>query len=175
MARRYLAGEMLAAIGKAYNISGERVRAILRKAGVKSLGRRATGGRALTSKEKEALRLYSEGVSAPEICARVSISPPRLEYLRKREGVPAKGQGFYLRRPDDAELTSTVARLYLSGMGSTEIARTVPQIKFPETVYRYLKKAGVTPRSKRPKPIPCPSRTDGTGGKPPPVSGAGNS
>lgn len=179
-ARRYRAGETYAAIGKTYNISGQRVRAVLRKVGVPSLGYRPRGRRPLTDREGEALRLYSAGVPAPAIYERLGISPSRLTFLRHREGVPAKGAGFFNRRPDDAELTTAIVRLYLSGMGPSEIARTLPQIRFPEQIYRYLKRAGVQPRSRRGrfrKPIPCPapSRTDGTGGIPPPVSGAGNS
>jgi len=150
-ARRYLAGETLKQIGDSYGISRERVRQVLKRAGVKSLGFRPKNRqkpRPLTDAEQDAVRLYSEGVRKKEIVARTGVGYNRITTMITKLGIK-KGHGFWLTRPDDEELTATIAKLYLSGMGSAEIARRVPQINKSETVYYYLKKAGVPARGRR--------------------------
>lgn len=146
MSARYLAGETHEAIAKDYGISRERVRQVLRKAGTPSLGHRPRKARPFTDAERLAVRLYSEGIAPRDIQARTGVTTNRLGDVRRAMGVEAKPTGTFQVRHDDAEITAKVARLYLSGLRAREIVRQVPQLKFPETVYRYLKKAGVKPR-----------------------------
>lgn len=149
--RRYLAGETLQAIAADHGITRERVRQVLSKAGVPSLGYRDEHKRKphpLTEAERRAASLYERGV-APSIIAReTGLTPSQINNARERLGIPAKPMGSFNIRPDDAEITARVAELYRAGMGAKEIAQAVPQLKYPETVYRYLKKAGIEPRRK---------------------------
>jgi hypothetical protein len=149
--RRYLSGETLRSIGKDYGVSGERVRQILRKFGVESVGYRAEHlkkPRPPTEEEVEIGRLFREGVSPAEIKRR--FPGFRHREILKRLGLPLPARYAWQLRPDDAELTVRVASLYQSGLSATEIVRRVPEVRFPETVYRYLKRAGVPPRQQRP-------------------------
>lgn len=152
MRARYQSGETLQAIGDSYGITRERVRQILRKTGVPSLGRRPEHMRQpheLTPAEIEAAKLYDAGVPPKEVKARTGVSYAHLAAARKRLGIECKGTGHWLRRPDDAELTARTCALYLEGKTAPEIVALIPELKFPATVYRYLKKGGVKPRTKK--------------------------
>lgn len=145
-ARRYLGGETLQRIADDFGITRERVRQVLRKTGVDSLGRRPEHmrqARPLTDNEKEAAKLYEAGVRPREIhkCFPEVILGPIL----KKVGVKVKPRGVWQIRPDDDRITREVAELYRSGFKAQEIADRVEGVQFAETVYRYLAKAGISP------------------------------
>ena len=152
MQARYLGGETLQQIGDSYGITRERVRQILRKFNVPSLGNRPEHyqkAHPLTAAEIEAVELYKRDTPPTVACERTGIAQYQLRAALRRLGVEAKGTGYWLTRSDDAEITERTCALYLQGLGATEIVRLVPQLKFPERVYRYLKKGGVAPRNDR--------------------------
>lgn len=125
-ARRYIAGDTLEAIAKDYSVSRERVRQVLRKCGVPSLGLRDHTKRKaepLTEVEREAVRLYREGLCPSKISVRLRLPLGRVHRARELAGVPAQPLGQWNKKPDDAEITAEVARLYQAGLGPTEIVR----------------------------------------------------
>lgn len=157
MARRYLGGETLETIGKAFGVTRERVRQILRKTGVASLGHRpehCKQAHPLTQDEIAAAEMYEQGIRPAQIAVR--YPKVNLAVVRERLGIPAKPYGSWNIRPDDAEITARVAELYRSGLSAPEIVERVPEVRFPETVYRYLRKAGIKPRRRVSRQtLPC--------------------
>lgn len=152
MRSRYLAGETLQQIGNSYGLTRERVRQILRKTGVASLGFRdehKTPPSPPSAAQQEAAKLYQEGVRPREIAKRTGIPVSNLAHTLRRCGVGARSKGYWLRRPDDAYLTEQVCAHYSAGLSAPEIVARLPQLKFRETVYRYLKKGGVKPRTSK--------------------------
>lgn len=147
-ADRYLAGETLKQIGDSCGLTRERVRQILRKAGVESLGWRDEHKRpphVLTETELRAIELYQADVRPSEITRRTGLSVYEVAYARRLAGIPSKGVAHWLTLPNDAEITQQVCDLYLAGKSGLEIVAAVPHLKYHETVYRYLKKGGVKP------------------------------
>jgi transposase-like protein len=151
---RYLAGETLQQIADDYDVTRERVRQVLRKFGVDTLGHRPEHRNQpapLTEQQKLAAELYAQGIRPLEIKKRVGFKPS-INLLTKA-GVETKPVGSWNTRPDDAEITRTVADLYRAGLRAKEIVERVPALRYPETVYRYLKKAGVAARQKAASPL----------------------
>lgn len=149
---RYLGGETLQQIAADYGVTRERVRQVLRKSNVPSLGHRPEHCRQpheLTAVERRGADLYRNGTSPREIRARTGLTTNELYGALRRLGIERRGPGFWLTRPDDAEITARVCDLYRKGFSAPQIVSRVAQIKFPGTVYRYLKKGGVSPRMRR--------------------------
>lgn len=150
MRERYLADETLKQIGDSYSLTRERVRQILRKTKVPSLGLRDEHkGKPhdLTDAELLAVDLYKANVRPAEIAERTGLTNHQLRAALRRLNVEIKGNSFWCTRPDDAEITARTCDLYQRGFSASQIVKRVPQLKFPETVYRYLKKGGVAVRN----------------------------
>ena len=152
MAGRYLSGETLQSIADDFDMTRERVRQLLRKANVPSLGHRESTRRKaapVTDAEREVAAVYAEGKTPPSaLCAQYDITISQLTIILKRTGTKCFGVGHWLTRDDDAERTATVVALYREGVKTTEIADRAG-LPSQEQVYRYLRKAGITP-SRRP-------------------------
>lgn len=148
--RRYLAGETLKAIGDDYGISRERVRQVLRKTDVPTLGHRkehCKHARALTEDEIAAARMYETGTRPKAVQAAFpGLTIARLHWILRRLDIPRREAGHWLKRPDQAERAEAVAVFYRQGLRAPEIVERLPWLKHPETVYYYLKKAGVEAR-----------------------------
>ena len=150
--RRYEGGETLQQIADDHGLTRERVRQILRKIGVPSLGHRPEHCQQpypLTDAEVEAAKLYDAGTPPRELMARFSLTYSQIIGAVRRMGFEVKGVRHWNTLPNDAEITAQVCDLYRAGKAATEIVALVPSLKFPETVYRYLKKGGVPVRTRR--------------------------
>jgi hypothetical protein len=148
--RRYLAGETFKQIGDSHNLSRQRVRQILRKTNVESLGHRPEHiqqPHELTETELLAAELYKNGTRPSIIKERTGLTNSQVIAAVVRMGVEKRPKGFWLTLPEDAEITARVCDLYQKGFSAPQIVQRVPQLKFPETVYRYLKKGGVPVRN----------------------------
>ncbi len=149
---RYLAGETLQQIADDFGITRERVRQILRKTDVPSLGRRPEHCRQaepLTEAQAKAAALYASGTRPKDIAKITGIREGNIPAALMKAGVERRGQGYWNTLPNDAEITEQVCTLYGQGLSAPEIVVRVPQLKFPETVYRYLKKGGVPTRTRK--------------------------
>lgn len=145
MRAQYLGGATLQQIGNNFGVTRERVRQILRKTGVESLGRRPEHNRQahkLTDAELNAVDLYKSDVAPSEIAARTGVPVFALNAALHRLNIPRKGAGHWLRKAKDEE----VAALYIAGVPPKEIAARLG-LSHETAVYRYLKRAGVKPRS----------------------------
>ena len=150
--RRYLGGETLQQIAIDYGLTRERVRQILRKTNVATLGHRPEHCRQvheLTKAEIAAAKAYQSGASPKLIIEQYGVTAAQLNAAIHRLGIEIKGAAHWLTRSDDAEITAKTAELYTQGLSPREIVERVPQLKFPPTIYRYLKKAGVPVRTKK--------------------------
>lgn len=149
MAARYLSGETLQAIGSDFGVTRERVRQILRRSDIPSLGWRAGTMRQaapITDAEQEIAAAYAQGDTPPHVlCERYEIDAARLASILRRTNTKKFSKGFWLRRADDAERTQKVAELYLAGEKTADIAQ---QVGLPgqEHVYVYLRRAGIKPQ-----------------------------
>jgi hypothetical protein len=147
---RYLAGETLQQIGDSHGLTRERVRQILRKINVGSLGHRPEHFRPLhelTEAELLAVELYKNGTSPKIIRQQTNLSASQINAACRRMGVEIKPKGFWLKLPEDAEITARVCGLYCKGFSAPQIVQRVPHLKHPERVYYYLKKGGVAVRN----------------------------
>lgn len=144
MRERYLGGETLQQIGDDYGLTRERVRQILRKTNVDSLGHRPEHCRQaheLTANELRAVELYQKDMSPAEVKAETGVSHAHLYAALKRLSIPRKGAGHWLRKAEDAD----VVALYIAGVKPAEIAERLG-FAHATYVYRYLARAGVKPR-----------------------------
>lgn len=149
---RYVGGETLQQIGDAYGITRERIRQLLRKAGVPSLGTREEHRRQahpLTALEMEAARLYDLGAGPTAVEEQTGVKRAQIYAILRRLNIERKGAGFFNRSPDYDERVEAVCRLYREGHGSTEIAKRLPFVRHPEETYKYLKRGGCPVRSPR--------------------------
>jgi transposase len=153
-AERYLAGETLQQIADDYGLTRERVRQVLRRIGVPSLGHRPEHCRKaheLTFAERRAAKLYETGTAPKDILAQTGLTHTQLRTSVLRSGFALKPHGHWLKKPNDAEITAEVCRLYREGLPIKEIVAAIPDVRFAETIYRYLKKGGIEPRRRSTK------------------------
>jgi len=148
-AERYLAGETLQQIADDYGITRERVRQILRRAGVPSLGMREEHKRhfELTAADETAIEMLRAGARPKDIVQTAGIRKHRVGVLRRHIGLEAAPRGTWLKRPDGDELTARICELYRAGVPTSEIAAATGLSAQP-CVYRYLARAGVKPGRK---------------------------
>lgn len=148
-AERYLAGETLQQIAADYDITRERVRQILRRAGVESLGLRPEHKRNahdLTPAEIAAVHDYGAGEFSSVICERHGLSRHALLQACRRMGVATRSAGAPFRSDFEATCRE-VARLYRQGASLDQIRQRFGWAHITY-VYRWLKRAGVTPTRK---------------------------
>jgi transposase len=151
-AERYLAGETLQEIGDAYGLTRERVRQVLRRIGVKSLGLREQHKlkpHELTVAEIAAAFAYRDGRELPkDICARFGLGREQLLTACRRLRIKTKPRGAPLR-VDAKEVEAKVASLYRQG-ASLDHIRSEFGWSHITYVYRWLQRAGVKP-TRRPR------------------------
>lgn len=156
MARRYLGGETLEAIAQDFGLTRERVRQLLRRAGVPTLGHRKEHrrkGLPVTDREREIAALYAAGHTPPRaIYARYDITAPQLAQILRRTQTPTYPVGHWRRHPDADTRARRAVELYRQGVSVPKIAEIVG-LPFSTAVYPYLRNAGVPTRSKSNKGI----------------------
>jgi transposase-like protein len=161
-ASRYEGGETLQQIADDYGITRERVRQILRKAGVESQGMRWGVGKrksvALLNSESVA-RLARNGATVMDIVREIGSDPISIRRLLEHLGIvetpSKKGRGFH---PETFAKASAIAADYVAGVSTTKIAQKhgVPQ----PHIYRLIRLVGVTPgRRPHSRAIPEPTTT----------------
>lgn len=151
-AERYLAGETLQAIANDFGITRERVRQVLRRIGVESLGHREEHKprHIETPSEAAAVQAYVAGEQPKAIQERFGLTYPQLRLAVKRAGVPRSAPGRW-RSADADKLAEQTAFLYRRGIKPAEIADRLG-LSHVTSVYRYLKRAHVAPRTNKGRP-----------------------
>lgn len=150
-AERYLAGETLQQIANDYGITRERVRQVLRNTGVETLGLRPehrSKPHPLSAHEREAAKLYEQRQSPKEICARFGLTRSQLLSVCDRLGIQHNRVGGLSTFANPEFVSARIAALYRQGVSSAQIAK---QFGFSHQtyVYRWLKRAGVQPRTRK--------------------------
>lgn len=162
MAHRYIAGETLQSIAADFDITRERVRQILRKAGVPSQGFRPQHmSRPRSTAEDRAERcveLLREGKTLVQIAEAVGdyVWNVRTALARRGHHSPRKGPPIKESTKVRAEIA---AQMYNEGATSTVIAARlgIPQ----PSIYRLLHMKGVTPnrgRGRKPAHVTTPDQ-----------------
>lgn len=145
MAAMYQGGKTLQQIGDKFGVSRERVRQILRKAGVPTEGHRPEHRRSSVAwrKEAEVVALARRGNPLSDIAIAVGDCPMNVRTVLKHYGikVPRKRRG---PKPETVEAAWAVAADYRAGMKGPEIAEK-HGIAQPQ-IYRLIAMVGVKPR-----------------------------
>lgn len=140
----YRQGHTLDYIGDQFSITRERVRQILRKNGVASLGHRPELSRTAPAwgKVAQIVELAKAGRTISEIAEAIGDGAHNIRSVLKSEGVKAK-RGKRVPSEASFALATEIAADYKNGLRTADIAArhgfSQPQI------YRYLKLAGVKP------------------------------
>lgn len=145
-ARRYLNGETLQEIANDHGITRERVRQVLRKAGVPSLGLRPEHRQKqheLTANELAAASAYRRGELPKVICERFSLDRSQLHSACRRLNIEIRAPGAPFKSEPEST-ARTVASLYKEGATLEEIRARFGWSHITY-VYRWLKRAGVEP------------------------------
>lgn len=144
-ARRYLAGETLQQIASDFGVSRERVRQVLRKSRVPSLGHRAAHrikAAPITAEE----RVIADRYLAGETLAALAAEFPHLSVASSLHRTGALGNK---QKPISDKRMREVVELYAAGVKATEIGQRLGLSHYNH-VYTYLARAGVKPsRAKR--------------------------
>lgn len=149
MAKLYREGATLADIGKQFGLTRERVRQILRKHGVESLGRRDTENspRPLTREQKAIAKDYENGLPPHEMFEKYpGLTATRMWGILRKAGVKGKPKGYYVRRPDYERVAKGVVEDYQKGMECADIANKYDLCGKTE-IYKFLQRAGVPVRN----------------------------
>ena len=136
----YRSGMTLAAIGGEFGITRERVRQILRRAGVPSAGRRPSCRAKVTKAHVKQMIALAPAMSVREIAERLGLNRQNVYTHLCKNGVKAK-VGKRQCRPDTIERAFAIAADYKSGMKTREIAGKYGTQQ--ATIYRFLKVANV--------------------------------
>lgn len=145
-AKRYLNGDTLQAIASDYGLTRERVRQVLRKAGIASLGLRpehCQKAHDLTPAEIAAAKAYRAGELPKAICEQYGLQRFQLLTVCRRLGIAVRPTGAPFRS-DYQETCEGVAKLYREG-ASLEAIRSEFGWSHITYVYRWLRRAGVKP------------------------------
>lgn len=148
----YRSGKTLAEIGQEYGITRERVRQILRKAGVPSFGLRPFVGvrQSIASQNADkVISLAEGGATVMDITREIGCCPASVRSFLRHHGVketPAKPGAKF--RPDTLERAQAIARDYEAGLTVAEIT-TRNSVNAAE-IYRALKRVGST-ASRKPR------------------------
>lgn len=141
-AERYLAGETLKQIGDDYGITLERVRQVLRRCGVESLGWRRENCKKphdLTENEIVAANAYKCGTPTGEILRRFGLKQHQLRAAVRRCGFEMRAPGANPKI--DAE---NVIRLYRDGVPIRQIAERAG-MSHATYIYRLIRRHGIAP------------------------------
>lgn len=150
MSKLYEDGETLQQIGERYSLSRERVRQILRSAGIESLGRREKSGSdsALTATERKIAKAYDNGQKPSEIMKAHGITYVAFRSILKRAGVATKPKGFFNRRPGYEKIRKGVIKDYQAGVDTGVIAERYGLCGRTE-IYKFIKREGIEPRQRQ--------------------------
>lgn len=150
IAKLYRSGLTLQAIASRYGLTRERVRQILRRDGVPSMGLKDRGGRArqrpMSEAELRAVTLYASGKYPTEVAAATGLSVQEVSLAIRLAGLKRHGVGRKYDTPERAATDAKVVELYLSGVSTTQIMRTVQGVNTPPRIYRALKRNGIAAR-----------------------------
>lgn len=152
-AARYLAGETLQSIATDFGITRERVRQILRREGVTSLGMRPYVGRSQAKARAlsdHVVALTKRGRTVVQISRATGLcnaSVRRILTFRGLKEVPAQ-RGAPMK-PETLQKAQAIAVDYAAGMKTGDIAKK-HGVRHQPTVYRFLALAGV-PASRKPR------------------------
>ena len=145
--QRYLSGDTLQEIGDDFGITRERVRQLLRKMNIPSLGyrdRHKNKAAPVTDFEREIAQAYAVDRTSPrELCEEYGIGQGRLYTILRRTGTHRLPRGRWLVRDDDAEITEKIVSMYRQGARGEDIAIAVG-LGSSSNIYPYLRKAGVS-------------------------------
>ncbi len=143
MAQMYFGGATLQQIGDEFDMSRERVRQILRRDDVPSLGHREKGGavRKFTPQQgRDMRRMHQENASMADIARHFDCSVTCVKMYLIEQGVTDFKKG---PRKSTIAKAEVAARLYADGIKTPAIAK---ELGLPQpSVYRLLKIAGVKP------------------------------
>lgn len=147
MSKLYEEGQTLQQIGARYSLSRERVRQILRSAGIESLGRREKTGSdaALSAKERKIAKAYDNGRKPADIMKEFGVSYVLFRSILKRAGVETKPKGFFNRRPGYEKIRKGIIKDYQAGVDTGVIAERYGLCGRTE-IYKFIKREGVEPR-----------------------------
>lgn len=144
-AERYVAGHTLKQIGDDFGVSRERVRQVLRKHGIQSLGwRKETLRKVVTLEvEMEIVRLGKSGMNQAEIANRLGLKRIYVSNYLRKNGVSVPRSPHPIRK-DVRERAVKIAADYLAGVKTVAIKEKYG-VEAPE-IYRALKLCGVEKR-----------------------------
>ena len=144
IASLYREGQTLQSIGDKFGITRERVRQILRKAGVPTEGYRAQHKRTSIAAQQEATirQMHSKGATVPEMAEAVGDCQMNVRSVLRRAGLKAN-RAFRKPAKGTVEKAKLIAADYAAGMKTAEIARR--HDTHQPSVYRYLRIAGIEP------------------------------
>lgn len=147
MAKMYRGGATLQEIGDKFGLTHERVRQLLRKDGIESLGRRPehkTGNIKINRIDREQFAMdYRSGITLEVLADAYGVSSATIRKLIRQMGLPMRGRKSFQRH----ELAARAADLYRRGVRVREITKS---LCLPSTseAYRLMRHAGVTPTRK---------------------------
>lgn len=142
MADMYVNGATLREIGEKYGLTRERVRQILRRDNIDSLGWRpeTMGSNAIPHDVRRAIADdYAANPSLKMVAEKHGVSPTCVRKIAVELGVPLRGKG---RAAITYERAQKAALLYHNGYKTQQIADEIG-CRYQSTVFRYLAIAGV--------------------------------
>lgn len=145
IAKMYRQGATLQEIGVKFGVTRERIRQILRKNGVPSLGLRPKDTALNIS--RASVQMALDGSTINQIASTLGVSRTCVAGALKKNGIVAL-KGKHPKHDDMARMALNVANDYQNGMRIADIAEK-HGLKHITYIARYLKIAGVKP-SRRP-------------------------
>lgn len=140
MGALYRSGNTLQEIGDEFGVTRERVRQILRKSGVPTMGHRGSKNYKVTREQVAEILALAPRYSASEIARHLGIARQNVFNHLRKHGVAAR-RGRMGPRSATIEKAMAIADDYVAGLKTREIAERHGLMQ-PE-IYRFLKVAGV--------------------------------